>query len=126
MLSPKDIKVGDRVWVFRGGRIRESGTVDKVGRTWVTVSTEFQRGIAHRFHLHHQTDRLGNGKGYIYWFRTEAQLEREEAIQQAREVLFAHHFDCSYHSQRADEDLVIALAAFLTAWDAEHPKEDDQ
>jgi hypothetical protein len=122
MLTPQDIKANDRVWVFRGGRIPEPGTVDKVGRAWVTVSTEFQRGVAHRFRLDDQTDRLGNGVGYVFWFKTEAQFTRERDLQRARETLFAHHLDCSYRSKRADDDLLIALAAFLAVWDVEHPE----
>jgi hypothetical protein len=117
VLTPDDIHVGDEVFTYNYRGREEKAVVSKVSRVWITAATIAMYPRELRFRLDDQTD--GSKIGVPPHFRTTAQRERAVRLADALEVLKEHDLARRF-SKPCSDDLLLAVAGFLTAWDVEH------
>jgi hypothetical protein len=110
-----DVKVGDVLTATAAITNRTIHmTVTKVGRAWITACAPvWGEG---RFRI--DTQRTGDQR---LRFQTEDQAAWDERVAQAQHVLRDHRITVESRA-RVDDDLLIALAGFLTTWEIEHAK----
>lgn len=122
------VKVGDTLLVFLARYSRDrtppapiEATVIKVGRVWIELqdpdsTSRFPR--TWRLRLDTQDD--ASKTNYHDRFVTTGQFEWEQQVAAARAAVASLKLDWTSPWQR-DEDRLLALAAFVAAYDADHP-----
>ena len=97
--------------------------VTKVGRVWVDLreaSNTVSQAKTWRMRL--DTQDQGHGGHHQDRFATWEQLDWEQRAEAARKALFDAGITVDWQSLwNQDEDRFLALAAFVAAYDAEHP-----
>lgn len=124
------VAVGDRLLVFPRSYSRRSGergpveaVVSKVGRVWVELTEVDSTGTTPAmWKLRMDTQRSDSGTNYNDRFVTPEQYAWEQKISEAQHVVSGLMIE-SRSLWMKDEDRLFALADFVRAYDAEHPKE---
>lgn len=123
------VKVGDTLLVFlaRYGRDRTppapiEATVAKVGRIWIELQDPDSTGrFGRTWRLRLDTQDDGSkGSAYHDRFVTAAQFAWEQRVAAARADVASLKLDWTSPWLR-NEDRLLALAAFVAAYDADHP-----
>jgi hypothetical protein len=94
--------------------------VVKLGRVWVELAELDTSARPRTWRLRMDTQRTDNGTNYNDRFVTAEQYAWEQRISAARDAVAGLKLDWSSPWLK-DEDRLLALAAFVTAYDAEHP-----
>ncbi|MEY9840699.1 hypothetical protein [Streptacidiphilus sp. EB103A] len=113
------LAVGDQVTVISNNNAgdRYPASVVKIGRAWVDLAGP---GGSWRMRLDTQED--GSRHGHPARFATAEQVAWAQRIADARQVVVTGaKLHPGTDSPWAREDRLLALAAFLAAYDAEHP-----
>lgn len=112
-----DLKVGDPVVACsqRPGSSRR-GKVEKIGRTWITVS-----GV--RFQFRRDTLYSATGTGARWWLITPEQQEYDRRMREARERIRSSGFALSSY-QCATDGQILAVAALLELLDHEQARKE--
>jgi hypothetical protein len=108
-MNRNDLHVGQKVNVHRPRGDVLPGTVEKIGRTLVTIkTTDFTWSTGDQYYI-----AGGNMKGDYsqgYFFRTDEQEAEHVAYEKAMDVLKRHKFDAYRVDNKAK---VIAVASLL-------------
>lgn len=125
------IAVGDPVIVVKrryGGNRDDAlfinAVVTKVGRVWVEMAEKDQvRSMAQTWRLRKDTQDDGTGVGWPTRFVTPEQNAWDDRVHAAWKALIEAGINPTGSSLwRTDEDRFLALADFLRAYNAEHPR----
>lgn len=122
------VKVGDELIVIPAPnkwnpRPNVEAVVEKVGRVWVELrDANDVRSLAKRWRMRLDTQNEGHSTHLQDRFVTAEQLAYEQRRNEAQQVLQDAGLSIRSESPwRTDEDRLLALAAFVAAYDADHP-----
>lgn len=124
------VTVGQTV-IVRSQRGRVTGwirsTVVKVGRIWIDVEPQDGESYLSRYEVRFRMDTQNAAQNAYARFVTEAQYIWDLESEAAREVLRNAQIDTTpgYMDHPWNSgDRLLALAAFVAGYDADHPTED--